>query len=202
MSIIIFFSFLFLLIRISYIPYNFFIIQASYYNLTLAHVSLIIKNLFAIKYFKAIVYQLFIFLLLLNLLGGIFFINSPIIIYLISLRISFIFFPPLIISSLSRFSREFISHLIPFGTPLALIPVLPLIEILRICLRPFTLAIRIRTNLARGHIILFIFRFFCTKSFFHSIYFFYSFLSTISIIRIIYFYFTSIYFCKFVKIIF
>jgi len=53
-----------------------------------------------------------------------------------------------------------IIHLIPYGTPLGLMILLPLIESIRQILRPFTLAIRLATNLASGHILIFIVRYF------------------------------------------
>lgn len=55
-----------------------------------------------------------------------------------------------------------LSHLLPYGAPLGLIVLLPLIEALSRILRPLTLSVRIRTNLAAGHILLFIFSYFTT----------------------------------------
>jgi len=53
-----------------------------------------------------------------------------------------------------------IVHLLPYGTPLGLTLLLPLIESIRQILRPLTLAIRLRTNLASGHILIFIISYF------------------------------------------
>jgi len=54
--------------------------------------------------------------------------------------------------------------MLPYGSPLGLILLLPLIEIFSQVIRPFTLMIRLRTNLSRGHIILYIFSYFTLLS--------------------------------------
>lgn len=60
--------------------------------------------------------------------------------------------------------KGFISHILPYGSPAALILFLPLVEIFSQIIRPFTLIIRLRTNLARGHIIIYIFSYFTLLS--------------------------------------
>ena len=56
------------------------------------------------------------------------------------------------------------SHILPYGSPIALILFLPLVEIFSQLIRPFTLIIRLRTNLARGHIIIYMFSYFTLLS--------------------------------------
>jgi len=58
----------------------------------------------------------------------------------------------------------FVAHMLPYGSPTALILFLPLIEVFSQLIRPLTLIIRIRTNLSSGHIMLFIFSFFSLSS--------------------------------------
>jgi len=68
-----------------------------------------------------------------------------------------------VIFSTSRYS--FLAHIIPYGAPMFLGLLLPLIEIFRQVIRPLTLIIRLRTNLSAGHIIIFMFSFFSSFSF-------------------------------------
>ena len=51
----------------------------------------------------------------------------------------------------------FILHLIPYGAPIFLSPLLPLVELFSQIIRPLTLIIRLRTNLSAGHIMMYIF---------------------------------------------
>lgn len=60
--------------------------------------------------------------------------------------------------------KSWVSHLLPYGRPIALSVLLPLIEAFRHLIRPFTLIIRLRTNLSSGHIMLYIFSFFAVSS--------------------------------------
>ena len=65
----------------------------------------------------------------------------------------------MVLTVLTQF-KDFIAHLLPFGTPMGLALLLPLIEIFSLSIRPFTLIVRLRTNLSAGHIIMFIFSYF------------------------------------------
>ena len=58
--------------------------------------------------------------------------------------------------------EPFIAHLMPTGAPLYLVILLPIVELASQIIRPFTLCIRLATNLASGHILLFIFSYFAT----------------------------------------
>jgi len=60
-------------------------------------------------------------------------------------------------SVLYRISVQFnsnIAHLVPVGTPGALIPVIVLIERVRTIIRPGTLAVRLAANIVAGHLLL------------------------------------------------
>lgn len=59
---------------------------------------------------------------------------------------------------------SFLSHLLPYGTPRGLALLLPIIELFRFLIRPFTLMVRLSTNLSSGHIMLFIFSYFAVAS--------------------------------------
>lgn len=61
--------------------------------------------------------------------------------------------------------KSFIRHMMPYGAPMFLALLLPLVEIFSHIIRPFTLRIRLSTNLSSGHIMLFIFSYFSLSSF-------------------------------------
>lgn len=54
--------------------------------------------------------------------------------------------------------------MLPYGSPLGLMLFLPLVEIFSQLIRPFTLMIRLSTNLSRGHIIMYMFSYFTLLS--------------------------------------
>ena len=84
--------------------------------------------------------------------------------YSVVLTLSLIFWLPLIIATLKSQFKSFVAHLLPEGSPYALFIILPLIELFSLAIRPLTLVIRLSTNLAAGHIIIFIFSYFTTLS--------------------------------------
>lgn len=47
-----------------------------------------------------------------------------------------------------------LAHLVPMGTPPALIPFIVLIEIVRNVIRPITLSVRLAANMVAGHLLL------------------------------------------------
>ena len=47
-----------------------------------------------------------------------------------------------------------LAHLVPLGTPVALIPFMVLIEIIRRVIRPLTLSVRLAANIIAGHLLL------------------------------------------------
>jgi len=54
--------------------------------------------------------------------------------------------------------------MLPYGSPVGLMLLLPLIEIFSQLIRPFTLIIRLRTNLSSGHIMIYMFSYFTLLS--------------------------------------
>jgi ATP synthase subunit 6 len=59
-----------------------------------------------------------------------------------------------IVSCVSLDSYSFISHMCPFGAPLALGWFLRLVEVISLCLRPITLSVRLAANMSAGHVVL------------------------------------------------
>lgn len=49
---------------------------------------------------------------------------------------------------------EFIAHLVPFGTPLGLIALIVVIELVRVLIRPITLSVRLAANMVAGHLLI------------------------------------------------
>jgi len=50
--------------------------------------------------------------------------------------------------------RAFLAHLVPLGTPIVLIPLIVLIEIVRNIIRPITLSVRLAANIVAGHLLI------------------------------------------------
>jgi len=49
---------------------------------------------------------------------------------------------------------RFLAHLVPLGTPYALIPFIVLIELVRRVIRPLTLSVRLAANIVAGHLLM------------------------------------------------
>jgi F-type H+-transporting ATPase subunit a len=97
------------------------------------------------------VYSLFFFVLIANLIGNVpynYTITSAII---CSIGLSFTIFIGVTILGLSQHKIRFFSFFVPAGTPLALVPVLVLIEIISYVARAFSLGVRLFANIVAGH---------------------------------------------------
>jgi F-type H+-transporting ATPase subunit a len=108
--------------------------------------------------------SLFFYLLFLNLLSNLPFCASPSLYYYFSFTLSFIFCGSSIFIVFKRRLGSFVSHLIPYGAPMFLSVLLPVIELFSQLIRPLTLIIRLRTNLSAGHIMLYMFSLFSLSS--------------------------------------
>ena len=100
------------------------------------------------------IYSLFIFILIATLVGLIpynFTITSSII---LCIGFSFTIFIGVTILSLSIHGVHFFAYFVPSGTPLALVPLLILIEVVSYGARAFSLGIRLFANLCAGHSLL------------------------------------------------
>lgn len=53
-----------------------------------------------------------------------------------------------------NFYRHIFAHLTPIGTPKPLIPIIVIIELIRLIIRPITLSIRLTANIVAGHLLL------------------------------------------------
>jgi F-type H+-transporting ATPase subunit a len=100
------------------------------------------------------IYSLFSFILIANLIGLIpynFTITSSII---LSIGFSFTIFIGVTILSLYIHKLHFFSYFVPAGTPLMLVPLLILIELLSYVARAFSLGVRLFANICAGHSLL------------------------------------------------
>lgn len=100
------------------------------------------------------VYGLFIFILVANVNGNIpygFTITTSAI---VSLGFSCMIFSSVTILGLFRHGIHFFSYFVPAGTPLALVPLLVLIELISYFARAVSLGVRLFANMVAGHILL------------------------------------------------
>lgn len=88
----------------------------------------------------------------------------PIIFYSYVFFNAFLFWLPIVGSGLYRDYKSIIAHMMPFGAPMFLCTVLPIVEIFSQLIRPFTLVIRFATNISAGHIMIFMFSYFSILS--------------------------------------
>jgi ATP synthase subunit 6 len=95
-----------------------------------------------------------------NLLGNIPLSSIPTLFYSHTLTLSLLFWVPMMLATSSYNFKGYFSHLLPYGCPVGLMLFLPLIEGFSLMIRPLTLVIRLRTNLAAGHIMIYMFRYF------------------------------------------
>ena len=100
------------------------------------------------------IYSIFFFILIANLTGNIpysFTITTSII---VSIGFSFTILIAVTILGLSIHKLHFFAYFVPSGTPLALVPLLVLIEVVSYLARAFSLGIRLFANMAAGHTLL------------------------------------------------
>lgn len=100
------------------------------------------------------IYSLFFFLIIANLNGNIpygFTLGTSAV---VSLGLSFSIWFGVTLLGLQKHGLHFFSYFVPAGTPLALVPVLVLIELISYIARAFSLGIRLFSNLVAGHTLL------------------------------------------------
>lgn len=113
---------------------------------------------------KFLLLSLFFIFILANLSGNIPLNSIPTMFYSFTLTIRLLFWVPLIVCVSITQLKDFLAHILPYGSPVGLILFLPLVEIFSQIIRPLTLMIRLRTNLSSGHIMIYIFSYFTLLS--------------------------------------
>jgi len=104
--------------------------------------------------FFPLIFSLFMFILMANLLGMIpysFTVTSH---FVVTLSLALFIFVFVTIVGLVRHGWHFFRFFLPEGIPIIIAPLLVLIELISYCVRPFTLAIRLFANMMAGHILL------------------------------------------------
>lgn len=97
---------------------------------------------------------LFCLYVLLNLWGLVPYVFSTTRHLAVNLGVGFVVWFAIIIIGIIYNSPDFFSHFLPLGRPFYLAPFLCLIELVRILVRPLTLAVRLTANLTTGHILI------------------------------------------------
>lgn len=103
---------------------------------------------------KLIFIRSFFFVLLINVLGLLPYVFTPSRHISFTLSLSLPLWVGYIIMRITYQFNDNIAHLVPEGTPGALIPLMVVIETIRLLIRPFTLAVRLRANIIAGHLLL------------------------------------------------
>nr|YP_009936108.1 Atp6 [Sanghuangporus vaninii]YP_010714088.1 ATP synthase F0 subunit a [Fuscoporia gilva]QNS39950.1 Atp6 [Sanghuangporus vaninii]WDD39651.1 ATP synthase F0 subunit a [Fuscoporia gilva] len=97
------------------------------------------------------IYSLFFFVLIANLIGNVPYSYTVTTSIIVTLGLSFTILIGVTILGLFIHKIRFFAFFIPSGTPLALVPLLVLIELLSYSARAFSLGIRLFANLCAGH---------------------------------------------------
>ncbi len=119
-----------------------------------ASINSMVREQLGKEIYLPFIYSIFLFILIANLIGNIpysYAITSSII---VSIGLSFTIVIGVTILGLSIHKIHFFSFFIPSGTPLALIPLLVLIELISYIARAFSLGIRLFSNITAGHTLL------------------------------------------------
>lgn len=102
----------------------------------------------------AVFCSFFVLLIRLNLLGLCPYVFSLTRHIAVNLALSIPLWLRVVLMSIRFDLGSFLAHLSPSGAPAALNPFLCIIELVRLLVRPFTLAVRLTANLRTGHILI------------------------------------------------
>lgn len=119
-----------------------------------ATINSIVREQLGKELYLPFIYALFFFILIANLTGNIPYSYTITTSIIVSIGLSFTILIGVTILGLSIHGLHFFSFFIPSGTPLALVPLLVLIELVSYLARAFSLGIRLFANLVAGHTLL------------------------------------------------
>jgi F-type H+-transporting ATPase subunit a len=151
---------LFLVIGLHYLGNNNTKIVPSKWSIALessfASISSMVRDQIgsANEVYLPFIYSLFFFIIISNLTGNVpynYTINTSMI---VAMGLSFTIFIGVTIIGLKTHRLHFFSFFIPSGTPLALVPLLVLIELISYIARAFSLGVRLFSNMVAGHTLL------------------------------------------------
>jgi len=149
---------LFLIVGLFYLANNNLNLLPSKWSLLLesifASLNSMVREQLGKEIYLPFIYSTFLFILVANLIGNVpysYAITSSIV---VSIGLSFTIIIGVTILGLSIHKIHFFSFFIPAGTPLALVPLLVLIELISYIARAFSLGIRLFSNITAGHTLL------------------------------------------------
>ena len=117
-------------------------------------INTMVKEQLGKEIYLPFVYSLFIFILIANVLGNIPYSYTITTSIIVTIGLSFTILTGVTILALYLHNLKFFSYFVPSGTPLALVPLLVLIEVVSYLARAFSLGIRLFANMAAGHSLL------------------------------------------------
>lgn len=100
------------------------------------------------------IYALFFFIIIANLTGNVPYSFTIATSAILSMGLSITIFLGVTILGLYRHGVHFFSYFVPAGTPLAMVPMLVLVELISYLARAFSLGIRLFANMVAGHTLL------------------------------------------------
>jgi len=136
--------------NVKLLPNNWSLLLESIY----ASINTMVREQLGKEIYLPFIYSTFLFILFANLIGNVpysYAITSSIV---VSIGLSFTIIIGVTILGLSIHKIHFFSFFIPAGTPLALVPLLVLIELISYIARAFSLGIRLFSNITAGHTLL------------------------------------------------
>jgi F-type H+-transporting ATPase subunit a len=100
------------------------------------------------------IYSLFFFIIIANLNGNVPYGYTLTTSLIVSIGLSFTIFFGVTILGLYRHGIHFFSYFVPAGTPIGMVPLLVLIELISYLARAFSLGVRLFSNMVAGHTLL------------------------------------------------
>jgi F-type H+-transporting ATPase subunit a len=122
--------------------------------------------------FLPLIYSLFFFILISNLVGNIVYNFAITTSAILTLGLSVIIFLGFTILAVSIHKFNFFGTFVPEGCPLPLVPLLVLIELASYCSRAISLGVRLFSNITAGHVLVSILSNFLFKAFSNGLIFF------------------------------
>jgi F-type H+-transporting ATPase subunit a len=166
---------LILLLGLNYMANNETKILPSKWSIILetlfANINSMVREQIGKEIYLPFIYSLFVFILFANLIGIVPYSFTITTSAILCIGLSFTIFISVTILGLSIHNLHFFSYFIPSGTPLGLVPLLVLIELISYVARAGSLGIRLFANMCAGHVLLKILSSFLFKIFSASIIF-------------------------------
>jgi F-type H+-transporting ATPase subunit a len=130
-----------------------------------ASVSSMVREQLGKEVYLPFIYSLFSFILIANLIGAVPYSFTITTSAIVAIGLSFTIWTGVTILGLSIHRIKFFSYFIPSGTPLALVPLLVLIEVISYVARAASLGLRLFANMVAGHTLMKILATFLYKMF-------------------------------------